>query len=263
MSNFQMSDVRFRYFRRLYLTTSFLAQKQNPKKKQNTSTNLRKDRQQFCFISRITYLQIKTLDIKLKVKPPKKKKSKKNKEKTEIGNDWILIIHSCSLRTSTGVINDKRSNILISTPENQVTNCETKHNSHEHPTVKRHDGEHKQVPDPGIEPKEGGSGEPGGGPLGSGGLSVDLLQQRVLDLGFRRIGGFGGGEELETHALVFKVLVKGRDEETSEKGKGVTDPGTGRPTVEQDRHLLPPVKRHVHHLLFLRSDLFFSFFSFF
>ena len=264
MSNFQMSDVRFRYFRRLYLTTSFLAQKQNPKKKTEHKHKFKKRQTTILFHKQNYIFTNKDAGHQIKSKTPQKKKSKKNKvEKTEIANDWILIIHSCSLRTGTGVINDKRSNILISTPENQVTNCETKHNSHEHPTVKRHDGEHKQVPDPGIEPKEGGSGEPGGGPLGSGGLSIDLLQQRVLDLGFRRIGGFGGGEELETHALVFKVLVKGRDEETSEKGKGVTDPGTGRPTVEQDRHLLPPVKRHVHHLLFLRSDLFFSFFSFF
>ena len=76
---------------------SFLAQTHNQQKKKkekkerkNTSTNLRKDRQQFCFISRITYLQKKTLAIKLKVKTPKK--SKKKKEKIEIGNDWILII---------------------------------------------------------------------------------------------------------------------------------------------------------------------------
>ena len=77
---------------------SFLAQTHNQQKKKkekkerkNTSTNLRKDRQQFCFISRITYLQKNTLDIKLKVKTPQKK-SKKKKEKIEIGNDWILII---------------------------------------------------------------------------------------------------------------------------------------------------------------------------
>nr|POF18871.1 ethylene insensitive 3-like 3 protein [Quercus suber] len=73
----------------------------------------------------------------------------------------------------------------------------------------------------GIMPKKGGSGEPRGGPLGFGGLFVALLQQRVLNLGFRRIGGFGGG-----------------DEETREKGKGVIDPRTGCPTVKQDRHLV-------------------------
>ena len=95
--------------------------------------------------------------------------------------------HSYDLRTSTRIINDKSSNILICTPENQVTNSETKHNSHEHPTIKQHDSEHKQVSDPGVEPKQGGFGEPCDRPLGSGGLFVALLQQRVLDLGFRRL----------------------------------------------------------------------------
>ncbi|KAL0017655.1 hypothetical protein SO802_004724 [Lithocarpus litseifolius] len=82
-----------------------------------------------------------------------------------------------------------------------------------------HDGEHKQESDPEVKPEKGGSGETRGGPLGSSGLSVALLQQRVLDLGFRMIGGFGGRDELELHALVFKVLVRWRRGNKRE-GKG-------------------------------------------
>ena len=68
-----------------------------------------------------------------------------------------------------------------------------KHNNKKTPTttfkkLATHDGEHKQVFDPGVKPKKGSSDEPRSGPLGFGSLSVALLQQRVLDLGLRRIG---------------------------------------------------------------------------
>ena len=115
--------------------------------------------------------------------------------------------NSYDLRTSIRVTNNKSSNILISTPENQVTNSETKHNSHKHPTVKQHDGEHKQVSDPRVEPKQGGFGELRGGPLGFGGLFVALLQQRVLDLGFRRLSTqyLGAWAPFQNHAAVALV----------------------------------------------------------
>lgn len=81
MSNFQMSDFAIFVGCNKQRPSSI---KHNQKKK-NISTNLRKDRQQFCFISRITYLQIKTLDIKLKVKTPQKNpKRKKKKQKLEM-----------------------------------------------------------------------------------------------------------------------------------------------------------------------------------
>ncbi|KAF3975578.1 hypothetical protein CMV_001176 [Castanea mollissima] len=84
-------------------------------------------------------------------------------------------------RPSLRVINDKRSNILISTHENQVTNCETKHNSHKHTTVKRHDGKHNQESDPRVESKQDNSGEPRDRPLGSDSLSIALLGPNPSD----------------------------------------------------------------------------------
>ena len=138
--------------------------------------------------------------------------------------------NSYDLRTSTRVTNDKSSNILISTPENQVTNSETKHNSHEHPTVKQHDGEHKQVSDLGVEPKQGGFGEPRGGPLGSDDLFVALLQQRVLDLGFRRLSTqyLGAWAPVQNHAAV--ALAAGMGSIGQRRwgvGAGSASPGKG------------------------------------
>ena len=91
MSNFQMSDVRFRYFRRLYLTTSFLAQKQNPKKKTEHKHKFKKRQTTILFHKQNYIFTNKDAGHQIKSKTPQnKKKSKKNKEKTEIGNDGIF-----------------------------------------------------------------------------------------------------------------------------------------------------------------------------
>ena len=138
--------------------------------------------------------------------------------------------HSYDLRTSTRIINDKSSNILICTPENQVTNSETKHNSHEHPTIKQHDGKHKQVSDPRVEPKQGSFGEPRNRPLGSGGLFVALLQQRVLDLGFRRLSTqyLGAWVPIQNHAAAAPAAGRGSiGQRRRGVGAGAVSPGKG------------------------------------
>ena len=92
MSNFQMSDVRFRYFRRLYLTTSFLAQKQNPKKKKKKTEHKHKfkKRQTTIMFHKQNYIFTnKDAGHQIKSKTPQKKKKIQKEQRKNRNWKWL------------------------------------------------------------------------------------------------------------------------------------------------------------------------------
>ena len=129
-----------------------------------------------------------------------------------------------NLSTSTRIINEKRSSIVIRTPEDQIADGEAEHDGDEDPSVEGHDGQHEHVPDGGVDPEEDSPGDPGRRPLAPS--SKDLpLQKRRLDLG----GRLRGRDDLEADAPILEVLVEGGDDEAGEQGEGVTGPRRGLP----------------------------------
>ncbi|CAL1389880.1 unnamed protein product [Linum trigynum] len=109
--------------------------------------------------------------------------------------------------TSAGIIiyeKDLRL-LVVSTPEEEITERQAENDGEEDAAVERHDGQHQQVPHRRVHPKQDRSGEAS---RTRGGLGE---QERSVDRG-RRGRRTGGG--LEPDAAIFHVLVKGGEEET-------------------------------------------------
>lgn len=130
-------------------------------------------------------------------------------------------------RSSAGAGVFNKDQPLLAVSENQIPHGEPEHDRHEHAAVVRHDGQHQQVPDGGVDPEQ----EPDGDPRRS--LSAVRLageERRPDGVGGRRgreLGG--GGEELEAEAAVLHVLVEEGEEEDGEEGEGVGGPRVGLP----------------------------------
>lgn len=150
---------------------------------------------------------------------------------------------------------------MIGTPEEQVAKGEADDDGEEDAGVERHDGEHKEVTEGGVDPEEEGSGEPGRAPAaarGGGGEQL-MVEERGMTIiydgrGGRRRGRSlvveGGENQFEAEASVFQVLIEDGEEEAGAEGEGVLRPCLRLPRIQQQRYLPSPIKGHVHHLFF-------------
>ena len=97
---------------------------------------------------------------------------------------------------------------LIGASEKQVPNSESQNDGQENASVERHNGQHQEISDRRVDSEEHRRRE-------FSGAAVFGEKRDVRAYG-GRLGGVGGSEGSETEASIFHVLVKVREEETSE-----------------------------------------------
>ncbi|KAL5995110.1 hypothetical protein ACLOJK_025168 [Asimina triloba] len=105
----------------------------------------------------------------------------------------------------TGMLDHQ--NVLFSGPEEEIPDSKAKDDGDKDTAIVGHEGKHEEISESGIESKEDAAGEssrvPGGG-----------LNERGCKGG--HLGLRNAGEELESEASVFHVLVEGGEEEESQ-----------------------------------------------
>ena len=182
--------------------------------------------------------------------------SSSNKEGSKPGDKANPATPYIPLGAGAGVVDDDEI-LAVAAAEREVAEREAHDDGDEHAAVERHDGEHEQVAEAGVDPDHGGHGHtrrpaaPGDG--------HEEWRPRVVAGGWRDGGGWlslsGGAAssssfrgELHADSQGLEVLVEGGGEEQGREGEEVVEPRGGAPAVEEDRGRLAPVEGHVHHV---------------
>jgi hypothetical protein len=163
---------------------------------------------------------------------------------------WVKSGDPIPLRASAWVVNDDEIFHIVAA-EREVPNGEAHNNGDEHAPVERHDGEHEEVAQAGVDPEQGRYRHPRRpAPPGSEDRCEERRPRRV-GAGWRRDGGELGAAapcgELYADPEGLEALVEGGGEEQREEGEEVAGPRGRAPAVEENRGRLAPVEGHVHH----------------
>lgn len=156
-------------------------------------------------------------------------------------------------RAGAGVV-DHDEILPVAAAEREVPERKPHDDGDEHAGVERHDGEHEEVSQAGVDPEHRGHGHPRRPPPGGEGEGGrEERRPRRVGAGGRRDGGglllarAPSRGELDADPERLEVLVEGGGEEQGDEGEEVAEPRGGAPAVEEDRGGLAPVEGHVHH----------------
>lgn len=109
--------------------------------------------------------------------------------------------------TRARIIND-HDLLLIAAPKQQVSNSESDDDGEKHTGVKRHNREHEEVTESGVNSEEYGSGKPPETPPATAGEYLGVEERSGVDSSIGVVANGGGRENLESETAIFHVLVE-------------------------------------------------------